>query len=102
MSEFPKTVITVSALLVKSELSEEDQGDPRVIEARISDEADGLVVLTNKTRDGQTIAFFTEQWRGIRRAVDTLCAAHDADLLAATEDQPPNTGNKPTREAGSA
>ena len=32
------------------------------------------------------IAFFAEQWPAIRRAIDTLCAARDEDLLAATND----------------
>lgn len=42
MSEWPKSVITVKALIVKSELDEDDQGAPRVIEARLADEPDGL------------------------------------------------------------
>lgn len=86
MSAYPRSVITVKALTVKSELYEEDQGDPRVIEARLADEPDGLIELENKNRDGQTIAFFVEQWPAIRRAIDTLCAARDEDLLAATND----------------
>ena len=86
MSEWPKSVITVKALIVKSEIDEDDQGDPRVIEARLADEPDGLIELENKNRDGQTIAFFVEQWPAIRRAIDTLCAARDEDLLAATND----------------
>ena len=78
---YPKSKVTVSALTVTTEITEEDEGDPRIVEVSLcDDESPGLIKITNKSRDDSWIAFFVEQWPSIRSAVDQLaeCArTHD-------------------------
>ena len=78
---YPKSKVTVSALTVTTEITEEDEGDPRIMEVSLrDDEAPGLITITDKNKDDSSIAFFVEQWPSIRSAVDQLagCArTHD-------------------------
>lgn len=78
---YPKSKVTVSALTVTTEITEEDEGDPRIMEVSLhDDEAPGLITITDKNKDNSSIAFFVEQWQSIRGAVDQLagCArTHD-------------------------
>ena len=78
---YPKSKVTVSALTVTTEITEEDEGDPRIMEVSLhDDEAPGLITITDKNKDDSSVAFFVEQWPSIRSAVDQLaeCArTHD-------------------------
>jgi hypothetical protein len=78
---YPKSKVTVSALTVTTEITEEDEGDPRIMEVSLhDDEAPGLIAIRDKNKDDSSIAFFVEQWPSIRSAVDQLagCArTHD-------------------------
>ena len=78
---YPKSKVTVSALTVTTEITEEDEGDPRIMEVSLhDDEAPGLITITDKNKDDSSIAFFVEQWPSLRGAVDQLagCArTHD-------------------------
>lgn len=70
---YPKSKVTVSALTVTTEITEEDEGDPRIMEVSLhDDEAPGLITITDKNKDDSSIAFFVEQWPSIRSAVDQL------------------------------
>lgn len=71
---WPCSKITVSALVVSTEITEEDEGDPRMIEVQLSRESPGLIVLRGITRSDQSIAFFVEQWAALRKAIDTIAA----------------------------
>lgn len=69
---YPKSKVTVSALTVTTEITEEDEGDPRIMEVSLhDDEAPGLIAIRDKNKDA-SIAFFVEQWPSIRSAVDQL------------------------------
>ena len=78
---YPKSKVTVTALTVTTEITEEDEGDPRMLEVRLhDDESPGLISITDKNKDASSIAFFVEQWAALRGAVDQLagCArTHD-------------------------
>ena len=78
---YPKSKVFVSALTVTTEITEEDEGDPRIMEVSLhDDEAPGLITIADKNKDDSSIAFFVEQWPSIRGAVDQLagCArTHD-------------------------
>lgn len=78
---YPKSKVTVTALTVTTEITEEDEGDPRIMEVSLhDDEAPGLIAIRDKNKDDSSIAFFVEQWPSIRSAVDQLagCArTHD-------------------------
>ena len=78
---YPKSKVTVTALTVTTEITEEDEGDPRLLEVRLhDDEATRLITITDKNKDDSSVAFFVEQWAALRGAVDQLagCArAHD-------------------------
>ena len=81
--EYPKSKITVSALMVSTEITEEDEGAPRMIEVKLSRESCGLIVLQGITSSDQSIAFFVEQWAALRKAIDTVvaCAETHADIM---------------------
>ena len=75
---YPKSKVTVTALTVTTEITEEDEGDPRMLEVRLHD--DESISIRDKNKDDSSIAFFVEQWPSIRSAVDQLagCArTHD-------------------------
>ena len=78
---YPKSKVTVTALTVTTEITEEDEGDPRMLEVRLhDDESPGLISITDKNKDDSSIAFFVEQWPTLRGAVDQMagCArTHD-------------------------
>lgn len=78
---YPKSKVTVTALTVTTEITEEDEGDPRMIEVSLhDDEAPGLISITDKNKDDSSVAFFVEQWAALRGAVDQMagCArTHD-------------------------
>ena len=92
MSIYPKSKVTVSAMTVTTEITEEDEGDPRIIEVSLhDDESPGLIKVTNKSREDSWIAFFVEQWPSIRSAVDQLagCArTHDEVMGVAPKQEP--------------
>ena len=83
---WPNSKITVSAMVVSTEITEEDEGDPRMIEVQLSRESPGLIVLQGITRSDQSIAFFVEQWAALRKAIDTIAALAEthADLMEET------------------
>ena len=86
---WPCSKITVSSLVVSTEICEEDEGDPRMIEVKLSQESPGLIVLQGITRSDQSIAFFVEQWAALREAVDTIAALAEtnANLLDTSNDE---------------
>lgn len=70
---YPKSKVTVTALTVTTEITEEDEGDPRIMEVSLhDDEAPGLIAIRDKNKDDSSISFFVEQWPAIRSAVDQL------------------------------
>lgn len=83
---WPNSKITVSAMVVSTEITQEDEGDPRMIEVKLSRESPGLIVLQGITRSDQSIAFFVEQWAALRRAIDTIAALAEtnANLMGET------------------
>ena len=93
MSIYPKSKVTVSAMTVTTEITEEDEGDPRIIEVSLhDDESPGLIKVTNKSREDSWIAFFVEQWPSIRGAVDQLagCARTHDEVMGIAPDRKPD------------
>lgn len=74
MSEFPRSKITVTGLLVSIEITQEDKGDPRMYDVTLPDEPAGLISIKSRTRDDHEIAFFVEEWPALRSAINTLAA----------------------------
>lgn len=90
---YPKSKVTVSALTVNTEITEEDEGDPRIMEVSLhDDEAPGLITITDKNKDDSSIAFFVEQWPSIRGAVDQLagCARTHDEVIGIAPDRKPD------------
>lgn len=90
---YPKSKVTVSALTVTTEITEEDEGDPRIMEVSLhDDEAPGLITITDKNKDNSSIAFFVEQWQSIRGAVDQLagCARTHDEVIGIAPDRKPD------------
>lgn len=93
MSIYPKSKVTVSAMTVTTEITEEDEGDPRIVEVSLhDDEAPGLITITDKNKDDSSIAFFVEQWPSIRGAVDQLagCARTHDEVMGIAPDRKPD------------
>ncbi len=86
---WPNSKITVSAMVVSTEITEEDEGDPRMIEVKLSRESPGLIVLQGITRSDQSIAFFVEQWAALRKAIDTIAALAETDANLMEADDAP-------------
>lgn len=85
--EYPRSQILTSALVVSTEIDEEDEGSPRRLEVRLSDEAPGLIVVQNLDHEDHTLAFFVGQWPVLRHAVDVL-AYQAAEPYSDSEGEP--------------
>lgn len=72
MSDHPKSRITMRTLRVETELTAEDEGDPRGFDISLDDEAIGLVLMQCLIHPTRNISFFVEQWPAIRSAVDQI------------------------------
>ena len=83
MSDYPKSRITLRTLRVETELTAEDEGDPRGFDISLDDEAAGLILMSCLIHTDRNISFFVEQWPAIRKAIDTICATHQdgSDLM---------------------
>ena len=74
MSDYPKSRITLRTLRVETELTEEDEGDPRGFDISLDDEAAGLIMMNCLIHRDRNISFFVEQWPAIKSAVDLIAA----------------------------
>lgn len=72
MSAYPKSRITMRTLRVETELTAEDEGDPRGFDISLDDEAIGLILVSCLIHTDRNISFFVEQWPAIRSAVDQI------------------------------
>ena len=83
MSAYPKSRITLRTLRVETELTAEDEGDPRGFDISLDDEAIGLILMSCLIHTDRSISCFVEQWPAIRKAIDTICATHQdgSDLM---------------------
>lgn len=72
MSDYPKSRITLRTLRVETELTAEDEGDPRGFDISLDDEAAGLILMSCLIHGGRSVSFFVEQWPAIRSAVDQV------------------------------
>ena len=74
MSDYPKSRITLRTLRVETELTEEDEGDPRGFDLSLDDEAAGLILMRCLIHPDRNISFFVEQWPAIRSTIDQIAA----------------------------
>lgn len=72
MSDYPKSRFSIRTLRVETELTEEDEGDPRGFDISLDDEAAGLILMNCLIHRDRNISFFVEQWPAIRSAVDLI------------------------------
>lgn len=83
---YPKSRITLRTLRVETEITEEDEGDPRGFDISLDDEAAGLILMNCLIHQDRNISFFVEQWPAIKSAVDLIaeCApTHDEVMSGA-------------------
>jgi hypothetical protein len=91
VSAYPKSRITLRTLRVETEVTAEDEGDPRGFDISLDDEAIGLIIMSCLIHVDRNISFFVEQWPAIRSAVDQLagCArTHDEVMGIAPKQEP--------------
>ena len=83
MSDYPKSRITLRTLRVETELTEEDEGDPRGFDISLDDEAAGLILMNCLIHRDRNISFFVEQWPAIKSAVDLIaeCAPTNDEVM---------------------
>ena len=84
MSDYPKSRITLRTLRVETELTEEDEGDPRGFDISLDDEAAGLILMNCLIHRDRNISFFVEQWPAIRSTIDLIaeCAPTHDDVMS--------------------
>jgi len=80
---YPKSRITLRTLRVETEITEEDEGDPRGFDISLDDEAAGLILMNCLIHRDRNISFFVEQWPAIKSAVDLIaeCAPTNDEVM---------------------
>ena len=83
MSDYQKSRITLRTLRVETEITEEDEGDPRGFDISLDDEAAGLILMNCLIHRDRNISFFVEQWPAIKSAVDLIaeCAPTNDEVM---------------------
>ena len=80
---WPKSRFSIRTLRVETEITEEDEGDPRGFDISLDDEAAGLILMNCLIHRDRNISFFVEQWPAIKSAVDQVaeCAPTHDDVM---------------------
>ena len=81
---YPKSRFSIRTLRVETELTEEDEGDPRGFDISLDDEAAGLILMNCLIHRDRNVSFFVEQWPAIKSAVDLIaeCAPTHDDVMS--------------------